>query len=393
MRQIISLLLADAALSVAVGAFVYFTRDSDAAFATGLSIFIVASPICLLLARSAVLLATRRRLSKIGVKVNNLDALKLLADVNVLTVPYNRLLTDGKYFITDLVPQGMPQANLLKMAADAERDATHILGRMIFDTAVIRELPLHKPSEFRELPCRGVEAVINSTVIRVGNPMWLESLGVSISANLRTRIDQLLVKGKSVVVVSTGRLARGLIALKDEIDPAAKKFLGAVMRSGLEILLLTSQPRKMTNRIAKDFPTLTHIRTNVTADGKAREVQIFRAKGNNVAVLGNDVNDLPALMSADVSFVLPDSLPPDVENFTADFELPTPEKFLLVREIALKVVDVLKLNRRLALTSWIVLIPPAILTAFLPIPFHPLTATIGVTIFAALIIANSLRTK
>ena len=394
MRRLILFLLADAIISVAVGFYVYFTRGIDSAFLTGLSIFIAASPICPFAAKYFARYVVNRKLSKLGVTMKNFDALKILADVNLITLPYNRVLTDGKYFVTDLVPQGMPQANLLKMAADAERDAAHIIGRMIYDTAVIRELPLHRTSEFREIPCRGVEAVINKIIIRVGNPAWLESLDVSINAHLRTTIDQLLVKGKTVVAVSTGRLARGIIALKDEIDPSAKKFLGAVMRSGLEILLLTSQPKKMTNRIAKDFPTLTHIRTNLLPDDKAREVQIFRAKGNIVAVIGTDANDLPALSSSDVSFVLKDSFPFDVvENFIPDFELPTLEKFLSVHEIALKVVNLLKINQALALASYVVLLPPAILSGFLSIPFHPLIAAAGVIIFAALILMNSLRAK
>jgi len=394
MRRTLLLLLLDVLISGALGGYVFFTRGADAAFMTGLSVFIASSPICLVMASAFTLQMAGRKLKKFGVTVNNPDALKILADVNVLAVPFNRVLTDGKFFITDLVPQAMSQANLLKLAADAERDAQHIIGRMIFDTAVIRELPLNRAKESRELPARGVEALVNDTVIRVGNPAWLESLNVSISANLRTRIDQLLVKGKSVVVVATGRLARGLIALKDELSPAAKKFLGAVRRGGLEILLLTAQPKKMSNRIAKDFPTLTHIRTNLTPEGKAREVQIFRAKGNIVAVIAADANDLPALLSGDVSFMLADSLAPeDSADVAPDFELPTLESFLPVRDVALKVISVLKLNRRLALASWVILIPPAIASAFLPISFHPLVAAVGVAIFSALIVANSLRTR
>lgn len=393
MRKIFFFLLLDVAITCAVGAYVYFTRGLDAAFTAGLSIFIAASPICMVLASPFTLHLAGRKIAALGVTFNNPDALKILAEVNVVALPLNRVLTDGKFLITDLVPQAMSQANLLAMAANAERDAKHILGKMIFDTAVIRELQIQRATDFRELPARGVEALVAGTVIRVGNVDWLESRGVSISANLRTRIDQLLVKGKTVVVVSSGRLARGLIALKDEINPAAKKFLGAVKRCGLESLLLTSQPKKMTNHIAKDFPTLTHVRTNLTPEGRAREVQIFRAKGNLVAVIAADANDLPALMSGDVSFTLADFVTDAESEFTPDFELPTLESFLPVREIALKVVNVVHLNRRLALASQIILIPPAIVSAFLPTNFHPLIAIIGVIIFSALILANSLRTK
>ena len=396
MRRIFLLLLLDAAVSGGAAAYVYFSRGADAALMAGLSIFIAASPICLILASPFTLYLTGRKLAELGVTLRNFDALKILAEVNVVALPYNRVLTDGAYYVTDLVPSALSQAQLLTMAASAERDAQNIFGRIIYDTAVSRALQLQKATDFRELPGRGVEATIQSVTVRVGNPAWLESVDVSIGVNFRTRIDQLLVRGKSVVVVATGRIARGIIALKDESSSAAKKFLGELLRGGLETLLLTSQPKKMAHRIEKEF-ALTHIRTNLTPESKAREVQIFRAKGNVVAVIGTDAHDLPALAGADVSFVLTgDELKPEnFQDFTPDFELPTLESFLSVKNISRKVVNVLKLNRRLALASWVVTVPPALLSAFnlLPITFHPLMSVAGVAIFSALILTNSLRSK
>lgn len=396
MRRILLLLLLDAAVSGGAAAYVYFTRGADAALMAGLSIFIAASPICLILASPFTLYLTGRKLAELGVTLLNSDALKILAEVNVVALPYNRVLTDGAYYVTDLVPSALSQAQLLTMAASAERDAQNIFGRIIYDTAVSRALQLQKATDFRELPGRGVEATIQSVTVRVGNPAWLESVDVSIGTNFRTRIDQLLVRGKTVVVVATGRIARGIIALKDESSPAAKKFLGELLRGGLETLLLTSQPKKMAHRIEKEF-ALTHIRTNLTPESKAREVQIFRAKGNVVAVIGTDAQDLPALAGADVSFVLTgDELKPEaLGDLKPDFELPTLESFLPVKNISRKVVNVLKLNRRLALASWVVTVPPALLSAFdlLPITFHPLMSVAGVAIFSALILTNSLRSK
>lgn len=396
MRRIIFLLLLDVAVTSAVAGYLYFTRGVDAAFTAGLSIFVAFSPICLVLASPFTLYLAGRKIAALGVTFNNSDALKILAEVNVVGLPYNRVLTDGEYYITDLVPDALSQSQLLTMAASAERDAANIFGRMIYDTAVSRALRLQKSTEFLELPGRGVEATINGTVVRVGNPVWLQNVGVSIGANLRTRIDQLLVKGKTAIVVTTGRVARGIIALKDAANDDAKKFLGALARNGLETLLLTSQPKKMTNFIGKEF-AINHIRTNLTPEGKAREVQIFRAKGNIVAVIGNDVHDLSALLSADVSFLLTGGSlkSEELTDFKLDFELPTLDSFLLVRENACKVVRVLKLNRQLALASWIVLVPPALMTVLdkPPIPFHPLMAVAGVAIFSALILANSLRTR
>ena len=394
MKKIFPLFIMDALISGGVAAWMYFTRGEYAALMTGLSIFIALSPICLIFASPVTLYLSKRKIGKLGVKCNNFTALKTLIDVNVVALPYNRVLTGGEYYITDLVPEGLNQPTLLAMAAGAETDAENILGQVIYDTAKRRSLRLQPSKNFKELPGRGVEATVSGTAIRVGNLAWLEGLAVSVSAKLLTKIDQLLVKGKTVLVVATGRAARGVIALKDDINDDAIKFLGELKRSGIETLLLTAQPKKMTSWFTKNF-ALDHIRTNLTPEGKAREVQIFRAKGKLVAVIGNDEHDLPALKNGDVSFLLAGgSLNPSAEN-KFDFEIPTLESFLAVREVALKVVRTLKINRIIALVSWLVLVPPAIMSALEspPIPWHPLAAVAGVIVFSIIILVNSFRTR
>lgn len=150
----------------------------------------------------------------------------------------------------------------------------------------------------------------------------------------------------------------------------------------------------MTRWFMKNFEP-DNIRTDLTPEGKAREVQILRAKGKIVAVIGNDLNDLPALKNADVSFLLEGgSLTPSNEN-KIDFEIPTLESFLSLRETAAKIAKTLKTNRLIALMSWIILVPPAIMTALenSPIPWHPLASLAGVIIFSVIILVNSLRTS
>ena len=394
MKKIIALFILDLLISGAVSAWLYYSRGIEAALMTGLSIFISLSPICLIFASPLALYLSGRKIEKLGVKLNNPAALKFLDDVNVIGLPYNRVLTNGEYYITDLIPEGLNQPTLLAMAAGAETDAENILGRLIYNTAKRRALRLQPSIDFKELPGRGVEATVSGTIVRVGNLSWIESVGVTLSANLRTKVDQLHVKGKTVLIVATGRAARGLIALKDDFNEEAIRFLGDLKRNGIETLLLTVQPKKMTRWFMKNFEP-DNIRTDLTPEGKAREVQIFRAKGKIVAVIGNDTNDLPALKSADVSFLLEGgSLTPTPEN-KIDFEIPKLESFLSLRETAAKIAKTLKANRLIALMSWIILVPPAIISALenSPIPWHPLASLAGVIIFSVIIFVNSLRTS
>ena len=420
MRKIIYIFLIDLLISGAVAAWLYSARGVDAAFNTGLSIFVAFSPLCLILAELLPIFLAKRKFAALNIKFNNPQALKLLPEVKVVAMSYNRVLTCNKYFITDLLPTGLKQAELLTMAASAERDSEHIIGRTIYDSAVSRGLKLQKLTSTEELPGRGVETMIRGVLVRVCTPGWALSQNVSIGIPLRTKIDQLLVKGKTTLIVSTGRVTRGIIALRDEINIYGKNFLTSLRKNKIESLLLTAQPKKMAYRISKEFE-IDNIRTNLTPEGKAREIQIFRAKGKIVAFIGTDTQDLPALKTADISFLLtndaanpnePDESKETVElnepdefaepkksnaldKATVDFKIPSLENFLTVREISIKVAELLKINRRLASVSWVVLVPPAFLTALEtpPITFNPLLALAGIAIFSAIILTNSLRIK
>ena len=386
MRRIILIFLLDLLISGVVA--VYFEVE----LAAWLAIFIAFSPICFIFAEPVAIYLVRRKFAALNVKINNPDALKVLSDVNLVAMSYNRVLTCNNYYITDLITEGLKQSELLTIAASAERDSTHIIGRTIYDAAVSRGLKLQKLSETEELQGRGVETIIKKIIVRVGSPGWIASKNVSISINLRTKIDQLLVKGKTTLIVSTGRLARGIIALKDEINADARLFLLTLREKKIESLLLTAQPKKMAYRIAKTFE-IDNIRTNLTPEGKAREIQIFRAKGRVIAAIGTDLQDLLALKTSDVSFLLTDGENEPPEEIKADFEIPTLESFLTVREISLKVSKILKINQRLAILAWIVLVPPAILSALgiFPVIFNPIMALAGVLIFSAIILLNSWR--
>ena len=396
-QQIILVLAVNTLVSGGITLWLYFTRGADAALAAGFSIFLVLSPICLALASPLTFYFAKKKLEDLGAKLNNPEALKTLSNVNVVALPFNRVLTCNDYYVTDLVPVGMSQTSLLEMAASVERESDSILGRTICDAAEHRRANLSRSSNFKDFPGRGVEATVNRTLTRVGNVNWIEENSIAVSANFRTKIDQFLVKGKTPLLVATGRVARGIVALKDEFSDDAKKFLARLNKLQIQSLLLTAHPKKMEHCIRKEEFLLDHIRTNLTPEGKAREVQIFRAKGNIVAVIGNDENDLPALKAADVSFLLKGGtmhkLQAKVTPF--DFEIPKLRTFLSIRETALLAANVLNVNYIIAVLSWVLLVPLAILSAIglLPINFHPLAAVAGVVLFGVMILLNSLRTN
>ena len=435
-------LFIDFITTIIITSYVYFTNEVDVAINTGLSLFIVFSPIGLLFASPVVLQMARRVLDKEGIKINRLKALGNFSDVDTVAVPLNRFLTDGDYFVTDLVPVGLSQQALLGMAATAEQKAEHSLGRVIYKTAAGRGLKISNIASSKEVPGKGVEVVANGSTMRVGEPAWVESQGVAVGNSLLTKIDKLCVYGKTVLVLGIGRMARGIIALKDDVNFDAKEFLMLLKRNQFITVLMTAAGKKTAKSLAKNF-NLDAVKTNLSPAEKAREVQILRAQGHTVAFVTNETTDAPALAVADVSIFLQqqnlspliteddsldaraeknladlkaelaktsiddddaqpteESAPTEIAEekpveTVADIEIPTLKKFFVIRDTVTRAADLIKTNRYITYLSWIFLIPLC-LANILPNPpfkFEPLMAVCGVAVCLLLITLNSLRMR
>ena len=444
-------LAADFFVALIIATYTYFTNEVDAAISAGLSILTAFSPICLISAAPLVLRNARAILEKDGVKVNHLKALAMIPEVDTVAVPLNRFLMNGDYFVTDLVPVGLSQPALLGVAATAEQKAEHSLGKIIYKTAAGRGLKLHNVAASNEFPGLGIEVMSNGSTIRVGNPAWVEQQGVSVNNSLLTKIDKLSVYGKTVLMVGIGRMARGIIALKDEVDADAKEFLMLLKRKKMITVLLTAASKKTVKGLVKNF-NLDAVKTNLLPEDKARELQILRAQGHTVAFITNEDRDAPAVEVADVSILLQEkNLSPlivedektderaenNLANLKAelekiklddedeppkktvpetspekdkesaqikkvvnieekvDIEIPTLKKFLKVRKIAVRAADLIHTNQKIAYLSWIILVPLALMNTLQdpPVKLGPIEILCGVAVFLLMIIFNSIRMK
>ena len=443
--------LADFLISIIVTSYVYFTNEVDVAIDTGISLFIAFSPIGLILASPAVLQFARGVLEKDNVTVNRLKAIENFPEVDTVAVPLNKFLTDGDYFVTDLVPIGLSQPSLLGVAATAEQKSATTLGRVIYKTAAGRGLKIQNIAASKEFAGQGVEVISSGSTIRLGTPEWVESQGVAIGNSLLTRIDKLCVYGKTVLVLGIGRMARGIIALKDEINFDAKEFLMLLKRKKFITVALTAAGKKTAKSLAKNF-NLDAVKTNLSPADKSREVKILRAQGHTVAAISNDRDDMPALLAADVSIFwqqnkLASLIDEDAESTeregsklaeiraelekiplvdddeqvgtaeqnsatenkpaenkdekvdytdaVIDLEIPTLKHFFTIRKIALRAADLIKMNRYITYFSWCVLIPAVLMNTLAepPIYIKPFMAIGGLAACIALILLNSLRMR
>ena len=380
--------------AVAIG-WQYAHKGLDEAILTGLTVMIAFSPFCLALTTPLIFKRAKEMVSNIGVKMPTAESLLTLNTVDTVAISMSNIITDGNYYITDLVPEGLSQNTLLAYSASAVSESKHFLAKKIYETAEHRRLNLQRVAAFREISGCGVEALMNNTPVRFGRPKWITSEKVEVSSEILTKVDQLAAKGKTPLLLLMGRMVRGIVALKDEIDLDAKDFLDHLKRLNFETALLSSESKKTVHAVAKNI-SVDNVRAALTSEGKAREVQLMRAHGKYVAMIGKDVVDLPAMINADTSVLLTsNNLKLVDDQIHIDFEISKLEQFLELLKIAKRISETVQQNRRLAYLAWVLLIPPSLMMMLEnpPIPFNPLFAAVGMLIFIILILANSLRVK
>lgn len=301
-KLIISWQLAIIILAVGTGVFKWQSGAALVpAIACSLSILMAGLPLPLLASSPLVLYRTGRKSEELGVTIRcPRKSMAALAEAHTLVIGSKSLLTTSEPFISQLIPEGISQPALLAMAASAEKESDHPLGRLIYNTASERRLRIQPAIGYNEAPGQGVEAVVNRIPIRVGGAAWLKGEGVDISAELLTKADQLSQKGKLPLFVSSGKYARGIIVIEDEISMDTIAALHRLQRMGLSLLLLTGSTKRMANAVRKQTG-IDEVRYELTPSGKEREITLLRTRETTIAMLGDPIHDKAALASADVS--------------------------------------------------------------------------------------------
>ena len=285
-----------------------------------LAVFLAASPLPRIAARYLIAWRIKRMLRGCVSTCSRMSALTDLMRVDTIAFNRNGTLTEGNIFISGLFPEGMTQSSLLSMAAGAEREATHPYAHAIYTTAMERGLRLQPSSMTHETASFGVEALIAQTPVRVGKREWMNKGKIDISAALLTRADQLATSGQTPLFVSSSKYARGIIAVRDDICPNARRALHQLRERGLSLILLTGETKRLANATGKEL-RIEEVRSDLTGTDKAREIRLLQSRGAIVAMVGDPATDQVAMSTADISIGCPSSLKKDPQ--TAPEEAPS----------------------------------------------------------------------
>ncbi|MBW2284495.1 MAG: copper-translocating P-type ATPase [Deltaproteobacteria bacterium] len=365
------------------------------------AVLVIACPCALGLATpTAIMVGTGKGAEK-GILFKNSEALEIAAQLDTIVFDKTGTLTLGKPSVVDIVPLGPHYGNgndLLRAAASAETGSEHPIGKAIVREARDRGLMLHKPVEFKASGGSGVQAVVNEKTILVGRPEWLQGRTFKPLAAL-PRIQALQNEGKTVVAVAADGDIAGLIGLADTVRPESGDAVNRLHRMHMKVAMMTGDNAQAAGAIAARLG-IDRVASEVRPEEKSAKIREFQAAGNRVGMVGDGINDAPALAQADVGIAIGTGTDVAIESgdvILAGGEVTGVPKVIELSRATMRTV---KQNLFWAFFYNAVLIPVAAgaLYPFESLPamlrqLHPILAALAMALSSLTVVSNSLRLR
>jgi Cu2+-exporting ATPase len=296
------------------------------------TVMVIACPHALGLAIPLVVAVSTSISATRGVLVRNREAFERAKDVNVVVFDKTGTLTEGKFGVTDIVPlSNMKEDKILAFAASLESQSEHPIAQGIVEAAKERGINLFAVSDFKVLPGRGAEALVNGKKVLISSPQHLKEVGLW---NENKAVKEVLKQGKTVVFLVVDGKLKGAIALADKVREESKEAIRALKKFGIKSVMLTGDNRAVAEWVSKELG-LDGYFAEVLPHQKVEKIKELKEQGNIVSMVGDGINDAPALVEADVGIAI--GAGTDVAIESADI--------ILVKNDPRDVVDAIKIAR------------------------------------------------
>lgn len=364
------------------------------ALVTFVAVLIIACPCALGLATPTAVMVGTGRGAELGVLIKSGDALEAAHRVDTIVLDKTGTLTQGAPSVTDIIPvNGFDEVDVLRLAASAEWGSEHPLGEAIVQHAHDRNLMLIRPERFEAIPGLGIVAQVGSQTVLVGNPALLESRKLSMDGAFQTGLG-LARAGKTPMYVGVDGRVTGIIAVADILKPHAHEVVDALRQRSLKVIMLTGDNEVTAKAIAAQAG-IEHFRAEVLPEHKAAEIRKLQAAGRRVAMVGDGVNDAPALAQADLGVAI--GAGADVAMESADIVIVGEDLWGILTAIALskQTMRTIRQNLFWAFAYNVVLIPLAAgaLYPVFRILLNPMLAAVAMASSSVSVVTNSLRLR
>ncbi len=363
------------------------------------AVLVIACPCALGLATPTAIMAGTGKGAERGVLFKNSEALELASKLDTVVLDKTGTITVGKPAVVDVVCLDGNFANeneFLRLAASAERGSEHPLGRAIVAEATRRGLSLLEPKSFKASRGLGMSAAVDGREVLAGKPGWFMEMGLDLGP-LAQKLSLLQNQGKSVVVIAVENKIAGLMAVADRVKPESKDAIESLHRQNIRVVMLTGDNSRTAEAIASEV-NIDEVVAEVRPEDKSARIREFQEQGKRVGMVGDGINDAPALAQADVGMAIGTGT--DVAIETGDVILASGSLRGVPRAVELSRATMRTIRQNLfwAFFYNVVLIPVAagVLFPFEFLPsylrqLHPILAAFAMALSSITVVSNSLR--
>jgi Cu+-exporting ATPase len=363
------------------------------------AVLVIACPCALGLATPTAIMAGTGKGAEKGILFKSSEALETATKLNTIVLDKTGTITMGKPAVVDIIPfssQFETEDDLLKLAASVEKGSEHPLGKAIVKEAKTRQIELFELRDFKASGGFGVQAGVAGNPVMVGKPKWFQETGIDIQA-ADNEIEALQSQGKTVMVVVRDNALCGLISVSDTLKPESKDAIRQLHSQHLKVVMLTGDNQQAAATIAAQV-NIDEILAEVRPEDKSLKVKELQQNGERVGMVGDGINDAPALAQADVGLAIGTGT--DVAIETAGVILASGSLSGVPRAIQLSraTMSTIKQNLFWAFGYNVILIPIAAgaLYPFESLPLmlrqlHPILAALAMAFSSVSVVTNSLR--
>jgi len=298
-----------AVIAIAIATFILWYNlmgNVTLALITTVGVLIIACPCALGLATPTSIMVGTGKGAENGILIKGAESLELAHKLQTIVLDKTGTLTQGKPTVTDFVTsQGTANGNefkLIRLAASVERNSEHPLAEAVVQYAKTQEVQLTEVRDFEAIAGSGVQGTVSDRLIQIGTQRWMQELGVDTSA-LEQQWERLEYLGRTVIWLAVDGKIEGIMGIADASKPSSANAVRALQRLGLEVVMLTGDNRRTAEVIAREVG-IKRVFAEVRPDQKAAKVAELQREGKVVAMVGDGINDAPALAQADVGIAI-----------------------------------------------------------------------------------------